>query len=139
MISAITGAPIIPMIMEYIETNDILQKEINIYKNLIVHFSKNVIHTKPVHTDKDINVIRDDLIRLRKKIWKHYNIKKDSLEDVEPKIYINHTYLKKFKGFGFVYDSASEAKFLRGNQENKYTLNDKGILVPGITEKKIKF
>ena len=49
---------------------------------------------------------------------------------------------KKIGGLGFTYDSASELNFLYFNpgelQENEYYINEKGLFIPGITEKKDK-
>ena len=80
------------------------------------------------------------MIRIRTKIWSDYMIKRASLKDIDPLMYLNHTYIKKFKAFGFTYDSAKEQEFLlflNGEpKENEYTINSAGEFVPGITEKK---
>lgn len=46
-------------------------------------------------------------------------------------MYLNHLYLKKFKAFGFKYNSEWEAQFLL-DKENEYCMNENGEFVPGI-------
>ena len=79
---------------------------------------------------------------IRTGIWRDYQIVKDNIYDIDPKMYVNHTFVKKFKALGFTYDSNLEKQFLLflGNEErnNEYTINEKNVLVPGITEKNIK-
>ena len=76
---------------------------------------------------------------MRLELWKKLGIKKDSIEDINKDIYLNHTYNKKFNAFGFEYDSAYESQYLakdeNGQVINEYTLNDNGEFVPGVTSK----
>ena len=76
---------------------------------------------------------------MRKHVWADNGIKRDSLTDVDKELYMNHTYVKKFKALGFTYDSESESKYLLylpgEAKENEYTINEAGEFVPGITEK----
>ena len=85
------------------------------------------------------NQTREDMIKIRKQIWNDYNIRREVLSDVDPLVYINHTYLKKFKAFGFTYDSRKEQEcllFLENElRANEYTIDADGNLIPGITEK----
>lgn len=77
---------------------------------------------------------------MRIELWKKLNIKKDSIDDINKEIYLNHTYLKKFETFGFEFDADHEFQFLiknkNGQYENEYHLDDDGNFVPGITHKK---
>lgn len=70
---------------------------------------------------------------MRKELWTELGIVKDKIEDVDKQIYLNHLYLKKFKAFGWKYDSEQESKFLL-NKENEYCINSNGDFVPGILQ-----
>ena len=39
-------------------------------------------------------------------------IRKDSFENINKELYLNHLYLKKFKATGFKYNSELETQFL---------------------------
>ena len=138
-ISAITQVPIIPTIIEYIESDSIVDTEEELYKKCLVRFGKPIM----INCDEDLisqtNKIRQEMIRIRKEIWKDYYIIRDRVSEIDPVKYLNNTYIKKFKAFGFTYDSKKEQEFLlfleNERKENEYTLNRFGELSPGITEK----
>lgn len=142
LISAITDCPIVPVIMEYIERDDKISSEKDLYTKCVIRFGKaiNVNHDSSL-IDNTSNV-KNELIKMRKKIWSDYSINREKLDDIDPELYVNHTYVKKFKALGFTYNSKKEQEYLlflkNDAVENEYTLNDKGILVPGITEKSLK-
>ena len=141
-IAAITQVPIIPTIFEYIEKNDILSDEKKLYRKCIIRFGKPV---EVEYTDNPINqsnIIKNELISIRKGIWSEYNINRENISSIDPNLYVNHTYLKKFKAFGFTYDSKQEQEYLLflndEKKENEYCISDNGELIPGITEKNKK-
>ena len=76
---------------------------------------------------------------LRLESWRKNGIKRNGLEDINQEVYLNHTYVKKFKALGFTYDSESEAKFLYSPNgepvENEFTLDENGEFIPGVTPK----
>ena len=139
VISAITQVPIIPTIVEYIENDGIIKSENDLYKKCLIRFGK------PIMIDYDIDLIiqtsklRENMMDIRNQIWRDYNIRRSKISDVDPTIYLNHTYLKKFKAFGFTYDSEKEQEFLlfldNESKENEYTIDTDGNFKPGITEK----
>ena len=141
-IGAITEVPIIPSLFEYVEVPRICSRETELFTKCIVSFGS------PIYIERGISLIMQTqkvqavLEQNRLRIWDELGIKKSSVKDVNQELYLNHTYLKKFDGPGYIYDSKSEAKFLfSGNGlpvENEFYLDDKGNFVPGITEKKIK-
>ena len=139
IISAITQTPIIPTIFEYVEEDGIINSEAKLYKKCIIRFGKATM----IDYDKDLisqtNNIRNNMSDIRTQIWKDNNIQRSSLSDIDPLIYLNHTYLKKFKALGFTYDSQAEQEFLlflNGEiKENEYTIDDNGNFVSGITHK----
>ncbi len=139
LMAAITGLPIIPTIIEYVEKDEILEHESELYKECVVKFGY------PFYVDRNLSLISQTLElqrimeTLRIRLKASMNTAKYSLRDVDTNIYLNHTYLKKFDGFGYTYDSASEQRFLFSKDghlvDNEYKLSDKGILVPGATSK----
>lgn len=132
-VALITGKPIVPMIIEYVEVPRICKKEKELYSKCIVKFGK------PIHTAPDENIfaqtekIQQIMESMRKELWTELGIVKDKIEDVDKQIYLNHLYLKKFKAFGWKYDSEQESKFLL-NKENEYCINSNGDFVPGILQ-----
>lgn len=134
-IALITGKPIVPVIFEYIERPEICRKEKDLYKKCIVTFGK------PIYVSAEDNIftqteeIQCIMESMRKKLWGEFGIIKDRLEDVDKQIYLNHLYLKKFKAFGFKYDSEHESKFLL-NKENEYVLDEENRFVPGVLRNK---
>ena len=141
-ISAITQTPIIPTIFEYIEVDDIVSAEKDLYKTCIIRFGKPLMINYNSDLISQANLVKLNMIENRKGIWSDYNVRRDSISEIDPNIYMNHTYLKKFKAFGFTYDSKNEQEYLLflDNEpvENEYYINSDGEFVPGITEKKTK-
>ena len=139
MISAISQVPIIPTIFEYIEEDGIFKAEGQLYKKCIIRFGKPVMINYDESFIAQSNQVREDLSVMRKQIWSDYGIIRGTLGDVDPLVYINHTYLKKFKAFGFTYDSRKEQEFLlfleNELRANEYTIDSNGNLIPGVTEK----
>ena len=138
-VSIITQIPIVPVIIEYIEKNEFVKSDGALYAKCVIRFGKPIMidanNTLPMQSQ----IIKMAMSDIRETIWKDYNIQRESIENIDPRMYINHTYAKKFKAFGFTYDSKMEQNYLLflGNvlRENEYTLNSKGEFVPGITEK----
>ncbi len=136
----ITNKMVIPTIFEYVEVPDIVDKEKELYSRCIVQFGKPILVKPEDNIIQKTKLIENTMEEMRKTLWKKLGIHKESLEDVNQQVYLNHTYLKKFDAFGFEYDADHEFKYLlkdkNGNYENEYTLNDHNEFVPGITHKK---
>ena len=141
-ISAITQVPIIPTIFEYVENDGLFIKDSELFKKCVIRFGKPIVFNYNESLIDNTNKVKDSMVVTRKQIWNDFNINKKSINEIDPEIYINHTYAKKFKALGFTYDSKKEQEFLLflGNEkkENEYTIDDNGILKPGITEKNKK-
>lgn len=130
---------IIPTIFEYVEVPDIVSKESELYSRCIVQFGK------PITININDNVfiktkeIQNTLEEMRLNLWNKLGIKRNSIDDINQDIYLNHTYLKKFDAVGFEFDSEHEFKYLLRNREgyyeNEYTKDENGNFVPGITHK----
>lgn len=135
-VSLITGVPVIPTVFEYVEEKGLFRTEGELYKKCVVRFGKPIMLDYNANLINETNNLKDEMVNLRMSTWNDYGISKDSVNPIE---YINHTYLKKFKAFGFTYDSKSEQEYilyLNGEKkENEYTIDDNGNFVAGITPK----
>ena len=137
-VAAITGKPIIPTIMEYIENPGIITSEKDLYSECVVCFGNPIyvsLNDSYVETAKKVQIAMESLrryIRAVKKVDK-------SKANFDPEEYVNHTWLKKFGTNVFEFDSIREIQFVRGINgappENEYFYNENGILVPGIVPK----
>lgn len=137
-----TDALILPTIFEYVEVPDVCSKEKELYTKCIIRFGK------PISTNKEYNlifqnqIVQSAMIELRKNIWSELDIARSTLEDINQRIYLNHTYLKKFGGLGFSFDSDYELPFLYFNKsesrENEYHLSKKLKFEPGTIRKQDK-
>lgn len=132
-IAAISNKPIIPCIFEYIEVPDIKDKEGDIYRKCIVTFGK------PINIDPCYNLfeqtkkIQCEMENMRKDLWNEFGVKRDSIRNINPEVYINHTGLKVYGGAGeFDYDREKNSLLLLNGErpELMYTLDD-NKLVPG--------
>ena len=138
--AVISKKVIIPTIFEYVEVPDLVDKEKDLYTKVIVQFGKPII----VKQDDDIIektiLVQKTMEEMRLNLWKKLGIKKDSLDDINKEVYLNHTYNKKFNAFGFNYDSEYESQWLAKDKDgkviNEYTLDENNQFVPGVTQKR---
>lgn len=137
-ISLITQVPIIPTIIEYLEKDEIVSSDSQLYDKCIIRFGKPIDINYIDSLSYQSNIIKNEMENIRTQIWKNYGISKN----IDPFMYVNHTYVKKFKALGFTYDSLLEQQYLLFLNdelcENEYTINSSGQFVPGITEKSFK-
>lgn len=138
-ISAITQVPIIPTIFEYIEEDGIIKEENQLYKKCIIRFGTPIMINYTDNLINQTNYLKNEMIKIRNGIWNDYKANKGNISNIDPVTYVNHTYLKKFKAFGFTYDSKKEQEFLlflnNEPRENEYSITSEGSFCPGITEK----
>ena len=138
-ISLITQVPIIPTIIEYIEKNEMISSDSRLYDKCIIRFGKPIMidYLNPLSFQS--NYIKEEMAKSRKQIWSDYNISRNRIEDIDPCMYVNHTYAKKFTALGFTYDSAKEQEYLLflndEARENEYTINSSKCFEAGITSK----
>ena len=139
-ISLITQVPIVPTIIEYIEKDELVTSDAQLFSKCIIRFGKPIMINLDDELTLQSEYIKKEMSVMRKQIWIDYNIKKGSVDLVDPQIYLNHTYAKKYKAIGFTYNSKVEQGYLlftnMEKKENEYTMDEKGNFVPGITEKK---
>lgn len=100
MIAAITEAPIVPTIFEYIEVPRCCGKEEDIYAKCIVKFCPTINIMRDENLFSQTEKIQSALEDNRMDLWKQLGINRLSLQDINQEIYLNHTYLKKFCGAG---------------------------------------
>lgn len=131
--SLITGKPIVPVIIEYVEVPKLCKKEKDLYRRCIVKFGKPILPTIEDSIFTQTEAVQKSMESMRIELWTELGITKDRLDDIDKATYINHLYLKKFKAFGFKYDSEQESKFLL-NKENEYYMDSAGNFVPGILQ-----
>lgn len=130
--AAKANIPIVPGIVEYIEKPEICQRESDLYKKVVVTFGNPITDVAKKDPIKVCSEVQDTMAKMRREIWTAEGIKRLSLSDIDPKIYLNHTALKK-KSPLFTLDSDYEAKFIRKTNglptDNEHILEN-GILVP---------
>lgn len=136
-IAMITGKAVVPTIFEYVEVDHTCNKEKDLYRKCIVSFGKPVIISAEKGFFEQTEYLQKLMETMRKNIWEQEKINKNDFTPEEIERYLYHTYLKKFKAFGFTYNSKSESSFLlrkRNAIENEYCLDSNGKFVPGIIE-----
>lgn len=140
--ACISERQIVPTIFEYVEVPYLCSKEKELYSKCIIKFGE------PIKIDINTDLfsqmfnIENIMIKMRDELWEEIGILKNGKKQVEPNMYVNHTWLKKFDALAFTYDSENEFKYLyfRPNEarENEYHINENGAFVPGITKKEEK-
>ena len=139
-VSLITQVPVVPVIFEYIENNDFVSSDRELYEKCVIRFGKPIMINYNDTLSSQSKQIQERMIILRKQMWSTYGIRREKITDIDPSMYVNHTYAKKFEALGFSYNSKIEQEYLLflANElhENEYTINRTGEFVPGITNKK---
>lgn len=134
IISAISKKPVVPTIIEYIEQVGFVSKESKLYKKCIVSFLEPVQVVSSRSIVEQNTYLQTTMEQERKKMWQENEVKKASLEDINPELYINHTALKIFSKLADVdYNVESSHLFSRENEaaEFTYTINNNGDFLPG--------
>lgn len=125
-ISLISRKAIVPTIFEYLEVDDMCEKDPELYKKCIVLFGK------PIYVDERDSLIekteelQSRMEEMRRSLWNANGVRKGSIDEIDKELYLNHTYVKKFNSFGFTFDSEAESRLLYskdGNVENKCTIS----------------
>ena len=137
-IALITGKRIVPVIFEYVEVDHMCKKEAELYKKCVVSFGTPVTVRADESLFGQTDQLQETMTSMREAIWNREGVKKKDLSEEDIKRYINHTYLKKFKALGFVYNTEHESRFLLGKGqkiENEYCFDDDGNFVLGFLER----
>jgi len=139
-VAAITERPVIPTIMEYIEQLTLCEKEKELYKKCIIHFGKPVTISEEESLIPQTEKIQEEMEKMRRQIWYENWIKRDSIDDINPILYINHSWLKEYDGLADGFDAEIENRAFYSQDgslpENEYYLDEYGNFVPGTIPKK---
>lgn len=130
-ISFITEKPIVPVIFEYVEVPKECRKERDLYKKCVVQFGRAIYPDIRESVFEQTQKVMRSMISMRENMWKEFGISRKKISEIDKGVYLNHLYLKKFKSFGFKYNSQWESQFLL-DKENEYCMNENGEFVPGI-------
>ena len=133
--AAITGKPIIPMIMEYIEVPHIVTSEKELYSKCVVRIGKPFYVSKEDKPDEKLEELRNIMIQMREEIQEEYYGKVvRKLSEVDKDIYVNHASARA-SGSLAPYDNDKEVKRIyvkRGEVAvNMYHIGTDGELEPG--------
>ena len=131
--------PIVPVIIEYRETSEIVEYEEDLYDSCTVRFCEPIKFDETmdfdIFTAKLMTVLKSE----RASILARYGNVRSELNDVNAKIYLNHTYLKKYGIRGFSLNTSREKailyKMLKLQLDNEYTCDAYGRLIPGVITK----
>lgn len=140
--AAISKKPIVPVIFEYVEVPNLVSKEKDLYSKCIVKVGEPIEIDPAISLVEQTKKIQSIMEFMRKEIWIETGTYRESIEDINPSIYVNHTWLKKYGTPLFDYDSEGENQLLfsknNGLVENEYFIDENGIFRPGIIPKKQK-
>lgn len=138
-VAAIADVQIVPVVLEYIETDELEERECDIYRKCVVSFGLPINITTTVNLRTQTGNLEKVISLGRRRILEMHGIKREGLSDVDVKVYLNHTYLKKYGFMGFTYNSAYEKRRLYDETgvivENEFKEARQGELIPGITSK----
>ena len=141
-IVAIAEKPIVPVIYEYVEIPDLTSKEKDLYTKCIITIGKPIIIDSTKSLIEQTVFVQTTMENMRKELWRELGTYRERKEDVNPEIYVNHTWLKKFGTPLFSYDSELEMQMLFSKDgtpvENEYCIDENGDFKPGIVLKKSK-
>ena len=129
------GKPLIPMIMEYIEKQDIVGSEKELYETCYVKIGTPIYINPKSDLEKERQSLRATMIKMREEVQEKCNGKViRSLDEVDPELYINHTWLRAY-GTPIPYPYADEVYRIYvepgKTRENMFCLDSNGKLVPG--------
>ena len=129
----VTSVPVIPMILEYIEAPKVCKKEAELYSRCVVTFGEPIYPSMDRDLFEQADAVRTMMSDMRKALWVEFGIHRDSLDEINRELYLNHLDMKKNHAFGFKYDTVAESHFLLG-RENEYCINQQGEFVPACLE-----
>ena len=139
-VGAISKKPVVPTIMEYIEQLTLCEKESELYRKCIIDFGKPVTISEEDSLVEQTESLQRTMEEMRRKLWYENWIQRDSIDDINPILYINHTWLKEYDGLANGYDAETEDRVFYSKDgtppENEYYLDEYGHFVPGTIPKK---
>lgn len=116
-VAAKSGAPIIPIIFEYVENNNLCSKEKEIYDACIIEFGRPIYVSLDDNYLEKLSELRNSMATLRWDIWSLLGDYKR--KDLSAEIYFNHTELKCNTTL-FKYNHIKEEKYIYGSNDYIY-------------------
>lgn len=138
--AAIAKVPIVPVIIEYLEVPGLVESEQDLYQKCIIKFCKPILVSEKNEIGLSGETLENTMAFERGSILGQYGSNRDSLTAIEPKIYLNHTYLKKYGLSILPYDSIHEKCILNRmgfKIINEHKSDEYGRLVPGTINKEM--
>lgn len=132
-IALITGVPIVPMIIEYIEVPKLCKKENELYSCCVVKLGEPFYPSMEQNLFLQAETVREIMSDMRKTIWDEFGVDKTLPDEFSWELYMNHLDMKKNHAFGFKYNTIAESRFLL-EKENEYCVNQRGEFVPACLE-----
>ena len=117
----VTGKPIVPVIFEYVEKASIYHREKELYSKCIVTFGEPITLDIGESVFDITNRLQKQMEDMRRSLWDELGIKRDSLDDIDKNVYLNHLDLKKNKALGFKYNTEWESQFLL-EKDNEFNM-----------------
>ena len=137
--AAISQKPIVPMIMEYVEVPVLCKKEKELYSKCVVRFGEPMRIDYRESLIEQNNKLQETMENMRNEIRINEGTYRNKAEDINPQVYVNHTWLKKFGSPLFEFDSERENKLIYVKPgempENEWHIDTKGEFKPGIIKK----
>ena len=141
-IAAITEKPIIPTIIEYVESPLICKNEKELYSRCIITFGKPITIFRDLDLIKQTALLQNKMEIMRRQGWEELGIRRNNINDVNPILYVNHTWLKEYGPTGINYDTKRESKYLLSTDgsivTNEYCIDEYGNFVPGELKRNMK-
>lgn len=126
------GKPIIPVIMEYIESNKIAGKESEIIEKCVVRIGNPIFDCNSGNMVEKTQELENQMAEMRKEIRKREGRLKKDLSDVD--VYLNHLKLKTSTmklHYNFQYELQFVRKSNDGKKENAFCIDEQsGQFVP---------
>ncbi len=140
--AAIAGVPVVPTVFEYVEVPGICSREEDLYTKCVIRFGTPVPVDPSGSIIEQTEMLQTVMEESRRKLRSDLGIARDSIDEIDPEVYVNHTWLKKFGMTVFTYDSETESKTLRTDDgvvpDNEFFIDGEGNFRPGIIPKKPK-
>lgn len=137
----ISGKPIVPMIMEYIEVPELIESEKELYSRCVIKIGQPFYIAPTDDIEDRLDELKEIMIKMREEIQKeHYGKVINNLDEVNPRLYVNHMWFRAY-GTSIKYNNPNELLrlFLKRGEKavNMFYMNENGKLVDGTIPKEL--
>lgn len=133
-IAAKSEKPVIPVIMEYVESSRIAKKESEIFEKCIVRIGAPIFGCNSANMFEKTQELENQMSEMRKDIWRREGKLREKISDVDVNVYLNHLKLKTNFGnmhYNFPYELQFVRKSSGGQRENAFCIDEAtGQFVP---------